>query len=213
MNISMALIIEFTAPIWIVLWIKYVRKSFVPKDMWIAISLAFIGMLLLAQVWKGMTLDTVGLIAAFLDAFALATYFILGERLGHSRPTASLNALGFGIASAIWAIAFPLWSFPTEIFAQSINLSGPLENYNAPGWALILWIVLLGTILPYLCVLAGIKILSASTSSVIGMLEPVFAGIFAWIWINETWNTIQLIGGATVIAGIYIADKTRTKVK
>jgi drug/metabolite transporter (DMT)-like permease len=213
MNISMALIIEFTAPIWIVLWIKYVRKSFVPKDMWIAISLAFIGMLLLAQVWKGMTLDPLGLFSAFLTAFALATYFILGERLGHSRPTASLNVLGFGIASAIWAIAFPLWSFPTEIFTQSINLSGPLENYNASGWTLILWVVLLGTVLPYLCVLAGIKILSASTSSVIGMLEPVFAGVFAWIWINETWNAIQLIGGATVIAGIYIADKTRSKVK
>ncbi len=104
----MALIIEFTAPIWIVLWIKYVRKAFVPKDMWIAISLAFIGMLLLAQVWKGMTLDPLGLFSAFLTAFALATYFILGERLGHSRPTASLNTLGFGIASAIWAIAFPL---------------------------------------------------------------------------------------------------------
>ena len=207
----MALIIEFTAPIWIVLWSKYVRKSFVPKDMWIAISLAFIGMHLLAQVWKGMTLDTIGVIAAFLDAFALATYFILGERLGHTRPTASLNALGFGIASAIWAIAFPLWSFPKGIFSQSINLSGLLENYNAPGWALLPWVVLLGTVLPYLCVLAGIKILSASTSSVIGMLEPVLAGIFAWIWINETWNAIQLIGGATVISGIYIADKTRSK--
>lgn len=213
MHVSMALIIEFTAPIWIVLWIKYVRKSFVPKDMWIAISLAFIGMLLLAQVWKGMTLDTLGLIAAFLDAFALATYFILGERLGHSRPTASLNALGFGIASAIWAIAFPLWSFPTEIFTQTINLSGPLEKYNAPGWALLLWVVLLGTILPYLCVLAGIKLLSASTSSVIGMLEPVFAGMFAWIWIGESWTSIQLLGGVIVIAGIYLADKTRSKVK
>jgi len=212
MHVSMALIIEFTAPIWIVLWIKYVRKSFVPKDMWIAISLAFIGMLLLAQVWKGMTLDTLGVVAAFLDAFALATYFILGERLAHSRPTASLNALGFGIASAIWAIAFPLWTFPTEIFTQTINLSGPLESHSAPGWALLLWVVLLGTILPYLCVLAGIKLLSASTSSVIGMLEPVFAGVFAWIWIGESWSAIQLVGGAIVIVGIYLADKTRTKV-
>jgi len=212
MHVSMALIIEFTAPIWIVLWIKYVRKSFVPKDMWVAISLAFIGMLLLAQVWKGMTLDTLGVVAAFLDAFALATYFILGERLAHSRPTASLNALGFGIASAIWAIAFPLWTFPTEIFTQTINLSGPLESHNAPGWALLLWVVVLGTILPYLCVLAGIKLLSASTSSVIGMLEPVFAGVFAWIWIGESWSAIQLVGGAIVIVGIYLADKTRTKV-
>ena len=212
MHVSMALIIEFTAPIWIVLWIKYVRKSFVPKDMWVAISLAFIGMLLLAQVWKGMTLDTLGVVAAFLDAFALATYFILGERLAHSRPTASLNALGFGIASAIWAIAFPLWTFPTEIFTQTINLSGPLESHNAPGWALLLWVVVLGTILPYLCVLAGIKLLSASTSSVIGMLEPVFAGVFAWIWIGESWSAIQLVGGVIVIVGIYLADKTRTKV-
>jgi drug/metabolite transporter (DMT)-like permease len=212
MHVSMALIIEFTAPIWIVLWIKYVRKSFVPKDMWTAISLAFIGMLLLAQVWKGMTLDTVGIIAAFLDAFALATYFILGERLAHSRPTATLNALGFGIASAIWAIAFPLWSFPTGIFTQTINLNGLLENYNAPGWVLLLWVVLMGTVLPYVLVLSGIKLLSASTSSVIGMLEPVFAGIFAWIWIGESWNVIQLIGGAIVIVGIYLADKTRTKV-
>jgi drug/metabolite transporter (DMT)-like permease len=212
MHVSMALIIEFTAPIWIVLWIKYVRKSFVPKDMWVAISLAFIGMLLLAQVWKGMTLDTLGVVAAFLDAFALATYFILGERLAHSRPTASLNALGFGIASAIWAIAFPLWTFPTEIFTQTINLSGPLESHSAPGWALLLWVVVLGTILPYLCVLAGIKLLSASTSSVIGMLEPVFAGVFAWIWIGESWSAIQLVGGAIVIVGIYLADKTRTKV-
>ena len=31
MNISMALIIEFTAPIWIVLWIKYVRKVICSK--------------------------------------------------------------------------------------------------------------------------------------------------------------------------------------
>ena len=212
MHVSMALIIEFTAPIWIVLWIKYVRKSFVPKDMWIAISLAFIGMLLLAQVWEGMTLDTIGVIAAFLDAFALAAFFVLSERLTPTRSTYSLTVLGFGISSALMLIIFPIWSFPFKIFNQAMNLEGPLKDFSAPGWTLILWIVVLGTVIPYLCVLSGIKILSASTSSVIGMLEPVLAGIFAWIWIGESWNAIQLIGGAIVIVGIYIADKTRTKV-
>jgi len=212
MHVSMALIIEFTAPIWIVLWIKYVRKSYVPKDMWTAVSLAFIGMLLLAQVWEGMTLDTIGVIAAFLDAFALATFFVLSEKLTPTRSTYSLTVFGFGISSAVLSIMFPIWNFPFHIFNQSMNLEGPLENFSAPGWTLILWIVLLGTVLPYLCVLSGIKILSASTSSVIGMLEPVLAGIFAWIWIGESWNAIQLIGGAIVIIGIYIADKTRTKV-
>ena len=212
MHVSMALIIEFTAPIWIVLWIKYVLKSFVPKDMWIAISLAFIGMLLLAQVWEGMTLDTIGVIAAFLDAFALAAFFVLSERLTPTRSTYSLTVLGFGISSALMLVIFPIWSFPFKIFNQAMNLEGPLKDFSAPGWTLILWIVVLGTVIPYLCVLSGIKVLSASTSSVIGMLEPVLAGIFAWIWIGESWNAIQLIGGAIVIVGIYIADKTRTKV-
>ena len=87
------------------------------------------------------------------------------------------------------------------------------ETGNTRGRTLIIWIVLVGTILVNLWLLSGLEILSASTSSVLGMLEPVLAGIFAWIWINETWNAIQLIGGATVIAGIHIADKTRSKVK
>ncbi|CAB4914344.1 unannotated protein [freshwater metagenome] len=212
MHVSMALIIEFTAPIWIVLWIKYVRKSYVPKDMWIAVSLAFVGMLLLAQVWEGMTLDTIGVIAAFLDALALATFFVLSEKLTPTRSTYSLTVFGFGISSALLSIIFPIWNFPFSIFNQSMNLEGPLEDFSAPGWTLILWIVILGTVIPYICVLSGIKILSASTSSVIGMLEPVIAGIFAWIWIGESWNVIQLIGGAIVIIGIYIADKTRTQV-
>ena len=81
------------------------------------------------------------------------------------------------------------------------------------GWVLLLWVIIPGTIVPYLLVLTGLKELSASTSSVIGMLEPVFAGIVAWIWIGESWTFIQLLGGAIVIAGIFIADRARSKVK
>jgi drug/metabolite transporter (DMT)-like permease len=44
------------------------------------------------------------------------------------------------------------------------------------------------------------------------MLEPVIAGIFAWIWLNQSWNAIQLTGGVIVLVGIYIADRARSKV-
>ncbi len=47
-------------------------------------------------------------------------------------------------------------------------------------------------------VLSGMKLLTASTSSVIGMLEPVIAGAFAWIWFAQSWDGIQLMGAATV---------------
>ena len=41
------------------------------------------------------------------------------------------------------------------------------------------------------------------------MLEPVLAGIFAWIWLAQSWAPIQLSGAAIVLVGIYIADRAK----
>ena len=210
MHVSIGLIMEFTAPIWIVLWLRYVMKRYVPPLMWVAIALAFSGLLLIAQVWKGQTLDPIGVIAALICAIALAIYFLLGEKLTGTRDVQSLSVIGFGVASLGLLIAMPIWSYPTQIFTQSIDLQGRFADYSLPGWVLILWIILLGTIAPYLLVVNGIKLLSASTSSVMGMAEPVLAGVFAWLWLFEEWNFIQLIGGVTVIIGIICADRARS---
>ena len=85
------------------------------------------------------------------------------------------------------------------------------DGYTLPGWVLILWIITMGTVLPYLCVVNGLKILSASTASIFGMIEPVLAGMFAWWWLNESLNAIQLLGCVIVTFGIVIADNARSK--
>ena len=210
LHVSIGLIMEFTAPIWIVLWLRYVKKKFVPPLMWIAIFMAFSGLVLIAQVWKGSTLDPIGVIAALADGIMLATFFLLGEKLTAKRDVESLMVYGFGFASLALAITMPLWSFPTEIFTQSMNLQGRFAAYSVSGWVLIAWVIIMGTIVPYLLVVNGLKLLSASTSSVMGMAEPVLAGVFAWLWLSENWGTIQLIGGVVVITGIVLADKART---
>jgi drug/metabolite transporter (DMT)-like permease len=209
MPISIALIIEFTAPIWIVLYVRFVLKRHVPSVMWLSLGLGFSGLILVGQVWRGLTLNGIGIIAAFIDAFALAAYFLLGEKLVANRSTDTLTVWGLGFASLIWAIVTPIWSFPFHILTEKINMLGTFKNYASPGWVLILWIVLMGTILPYVLVLSGLKQLSASTSSVIGMLEPVVAGGFAWWWLGEVLTPIQLVGGAIVIVGIILADRVR----
>jgi drug/metabolite transporter (DMT)-like permease len=210
LHVSIGLILEFTAPIWIVLWLRFVKKKIVPALMWVAIFLAFSGLVLIAQVWKGRTLDPIGVIAALLDGIVLASFFLIGEKLTGKRDVQSLMVYGFGFASLGLAIAMPLWSYPTHIFTQSTNLQGRFADYNVPGWVLIAWVIIMGTIVPYLLVVNGLKLLSASTSSVMGMAEPVIAGVFAWIWLSEKWNFIQLIGGVTVIIGIILADKARS---
>ena len=127
LHVSVALIIEFTAPIWILFYIRFIRKKFVPKLMWISITMGFTGLLLVAQVWKGMTLNGFGVIAAFLDAFALAAYFLMGEKLIAQRSTDTLTVYGLGFASLAWALVCPIWSFPFSVFSQEMNLMGTFK--------------------------------------------------------------------------------------
>ena len=208
--LSLVLIIEFTAPIWIALWIKYVRKMFVPGSMWVAIALSLLGLILLAQVWNGLSFDLIGLLGALFSAFALTAYFLIGKSFGTSRSALSLTVWGLGMATLAWSSSMPVWQFPFEVFTIDMDLQGVFAGNTLPGWVLILWIILMGTIVPYLFVISGLRLLSASTSSVIGMMEPVFAGIFAWIWLEQSWNGIQLIGAVVVLVGIYIADRARS---
>jgi len=212
MYIGIALLIEFTAPIWILLFLRFVLKKHVPKGLWYAIALAFTGLLLITQIWSGLSVDQIGLLAAFFDALALAGYFLIGDLLGKTKSSGAIATWGFGVASLLLVFALPVWNFPVAALTSKMNLLGRFESYELPGWVLILWIVVMGTIAPYLLVISGLKILSASTASIFGMIEPVLAGMFAWWWLNESLTTTQLIGCVIVILGIGIADRARSKV-
>jgi len=207
--LSLVLIIEFTAPIWIVLWIKFVRKTAVSKDMWVAIALSLLGLIMVAKVWQGFSFDLIGTFGALGAALALAVYFLMSQSQGTKRSAQAMVVWGMGVAGLFWSLVLPIWNFPTEIFTTEINLQGRFSDFSAPGWLLIAYIIVFGTMVPYLFVVGGIRRLSASTSSVIGMLEPVFAGVFAWIWLSQSWSAIQLAGGAIVLIGIYIADRAK----
>jgi drug/metabolite transporter (DMT)-like permease len=211
--LSLVLIIEFTAPIWIVLWIKFVRKGAVANDMWVAIALSLLGLIFVAKVWEGFTFDLFGTLGALGAALALAVYFLMSQSQGTKRSAQAMVVWGMGVAGLFWSIILPIWNFPTQIFTTSINLQGRFSDYSAPGWVLIAYIIVFGTMVPYLLVVGGIRRLSASTSSVIGMLEPVLAGAFAWIWLSQSWSAIQLVGGVIVLIGIYIADRAKANAK
>ena len=211
--LSLVLILEFTAPIWIVLWIKFIRKGAVANDMWVAIALSLVGLVLVAKVWQGFAFDLIGTLGAIGAAMALAIYFLMSQSQGTKRSAQAMVVWGMGIAGLFWSIVLPIWNFPTQIFTTQINLQGRFSDYNAPGWLLIAYIIVFGTMVPYLFVVGGIRRLSASTSSVIGMLEPVIAGVFAWVWLSQSWSAIQLAGGVIVLIGIYIADRAKTNAK
>jgi len=208
--LALVLILEFTAAIWIALWIKFVRRGYVAKEMWLAVFLSFTGLILVSKVWNGFKFDLIGIAASLLCAFALAAYFLMSEKIGKTREPISMLVFGMTFASLFWLVVLPPWTFPFEIFNTQMNLGGIADGTMVPGWIMIGGAAIFGTVVPYMLVLSGMRYLSASTSSVIGMLEPVIAGAFAWIWFAQSWDAIQLVGAATVLFGIYLADRAKS---
>jgi drug/metabolite transporter (DMT)-like permease len=72
---------------------------------------------------------------------------------------------------------------------------------------MILYVVIFGTILPYLLFMRAMKHLSASHTGIISTLEPVVAAVIAWIFLQERLTGLQLWGGLCVLLAIVILQK------
>ncbi|MGD9956136.1 MAG: DMT family transporter [Candidatus Nanopelagicales bacterium] len=206
--VGVALLIEFTAPIMVALWFRFVMREPVRDRVFLALLLALVGLAMVAQVWSGFSLDAIGVAASFGAAVALALYYVLGEKLVVDRDPVSLTMWGFFFATAFWAVVQPWWSFPWEtldLTAQPFGDSGPA----VPGWALISYMVVLGTVVPFALVLQSLRHLRATQASVVGMTEPVIASFIAFVLLGEVLTPVQVLGGAVVLAGVLLAETSR----
>ncbi len=78
---------------------------------------------------------------------------------------------------------------------------------QAPGR--VLWVVVLGSIVPFSLIVAALRHVTATRAGVVAMLEPVVATVVAWAWLQESLSAAQLAGAAVVLAGILLAQTAR----
>jgi drug/metabolite transporter (DMT)-like permease len=207
--IGIGLLLEFTAPVVVALWARLVWHEPVRRRVWAALALALAGLTLVAQVWEDVRLDAVGVAAGFLAAGALATYYLAGEHQTARRDALSLTCLSLGVATLFWAILQPWWNFPFDELGTTVPLGGELESASAPVWALALWVIVAGTILPFVLSLGALHHLPATRVATVSMIEVLLAAIVAWAWLDETLSAAQLAGGAIVLTGVVLAQTSR----
>lgn len=202
--VGVALLVEFTAPVLVAVWTRFGvparRRRSVHGRVWLALLLVVGGMAVLAQVWDGLTLDGLGLLAGFGAAGALAAFFLLSDHALGGRDGLSFAALVFTVGAIAWAILRPWWTFPVA------DLAGTSAVGGVPVWLLCVGVVLIGTVAPYLLIFTALRHLGATDASVVGTAEPLLAGLVAWAVLAEVLTPIQLVGGAVVMAGILLAQ-------
>ena len=192
----------------VALWSKFGDKNAVSNRLWLAIALTLVGLALVAQVWNGLRLDAIGVLAGIATAVALAVYWLLGEAGQRHRDGVSLTMWGFIFATATWTVIAPWWSFPWDVLA--LPTDSPMAGFPPlPVWAVVLWGVLLGTIAPFLLVLGSLRRIGAQRAGIVATTEPLWAGLIAIFVLSETLTWLQALGGVVVVAGIVTAETSR----
>jgi drug/metabolite transporter (DMT)-like permease len=179
---------------------------------WLALTVALIGLALVAEVWRGFSFEVIGLIAALGAAFALSAHYLITDRQMRQpepRDPVSLTMWGFGFAALFWVIVQPWWTFPwTELSGTSDASLGSILGQR-PLWVLSGWMIVMGTVVPFWLVVASMRHLRASQASVIGLTEPLLAIVIAWLVLAESLAFVQLVGGALILLGVVLAERSR----
>lgn len=209
--VSIALLLEYTAPVLMALWARFGAHEPVRRRVWAALALALTGLALVAEVWSGSDLDGIGVLAGLAAAFSWAFYFVYGERVVTTRDSLSLTFFAFGFATLFWSVLQPWWDFPWSLLGTDVSLLGNLADVTVPMWVLTVWLVVLGTIVPFSLLVASLRHLRPTQAGLVGMTEPVLATVVAFVWLGEALSPAQWVGGAVVLLGVVLAETARTE--
>ena len=207
--IGIALLIEYIAPLLVALWARYVFHERVRRRIWLALALALAGLALIVDVRHGGTISTAGIVFALCSAGTYTFYLLLAEHGVGDRDAVSLLAWGFGLGALFWCFLAPWWTFPAGRVSADVSLLGRLSHEHLPVWALMAFLIVIGTIVPFFLLVSALRHLPATRVGIIAMLEPVGATIVAWAWLNESLSAVQLIGAAIVLLAIVLAQTAR----
>jgi drug/metabolite transporter (DMT)-like permease len=209
LEIGIALLIQYVAPVLVALYARYVLHEPVRRRIWAALALAIAGLALLLQLWQGLVLDGIGVLASIGAAVTFALYILMADRGIRRRTSSSLLAYGFLFAALFWAVVQPWTSFPWDLLDDSVSLLGRLESIELPVWLLMAWMVVLGTIVPFGLLVGALRHVSPTRAGILAMFEPVAGTVIAYAWLREELDAIQLVGAAVVLCGIGLAQTAR----
>jgi drug/metabolite transporter (DMT)-like permease len=201
--IGIALLLEYLSPVLVTLWIRFVRRTTLHRAVWLGVGLAVAGLALVAQVWDGLSLDTVGLIAGLTTAGCSAVYFLLGEHSVAASDPVGITAWGLVIGAVAMSVLAPPWSL-----AGLVSAPAAFGPWHPPLWQLLLAIAIVSTVVAYVAGMASLRHLSSAVVSVLSLIEPVVATTLAWALLGQSLSAVQVAGGVVLLTGALIVQLT-----
>src|SRR5213596_2323617 len=194
-NVATAIILQYTAPIWVLLYAVFrgIQRATWQRIAGVALALAGIALVIGIFGSGGFKLDRIGVIAALLAAFSFAFYNIGGHSIlaRYDRWTVLLYVTGS--ASLFWILVNSPWKIAAA-------------HYSAAQWLFLLFFSLLSVLAAFSFYFAGLQHLEPTRAVVVSCLEPVFSIVIAAIALGEILRPLQAVGIVLVLAAIIVVQ-------
>jgi probable blue pigment (indigoidine) exporter len=142
-------------------------------------------------------LDTVGVAAALSGAVVMAFGVVLSKRW--TSPAPLLATTGWQL------VAGGLVLLPVAFLVEGAPPAA-LTAANLAGYA---YLTIIGSALAYALWFRGLRSLSPTDVTFLGLLSPVMATLLGWLVLDQRLTTAQVVGGFIVLAALITAQLKR----
>jgi len=198
LSVGVALMLEYLGIILVVGWM-WLRHGQRPRRLTVAgAATALLGLVLVLDVTGSTHLDPIGVLWGLGAAVGLATYFLLSASTGSRVAAVPMAWGGLLIGTVLLTVAGVAGLVPWHAGTADVRLIGHQTSWLVP----VAGLALVSAVVSYLAGIGAARRLGARLASFVGLTEVLFAVLFAWVMLGQLPGTVQLVGGAFIIAGV-----------
>jgi drug/metabolite transporter (DMT)-like permease len=193
-SVATAILVQYTAPVWVVLYSVFIMKEEKLDRITIislVVALAGCYLAVTSGSLQGINLRGWTILTGPLSAFAFAYQVIGTKQLLKRYSMWTLLLYMFGFAAIFWLCVNPPWN----ILAK---------EYQASDWGVLWLFAIVSILIPQSAFASGLRLLDASTAGIVSVLEPVIAIVAAFFILGESLSMIQAFGGCMVLLAVGI---------
>ncbi|HWO37893.1 MAG TPA: EamA family transporter, partial [Candidatus Acidoferrum sp.] len=185
-NVATAIIVQYTAPVWVLLYVVARRQQKLTAQKVTAVALAVTGIALVIDVLgsrsgSALHLDPYGLMAALLASFSFAFYNVGGHGILARHDRWRVLVWTLTAAAVFWLIVNPPW----KIVAA---------HYAPAQWLFLFVFSMLSVLGAFSLYFLGLQHLEPTRAIIASCLEPVFSILLAALLLGEVLRPIQISG-------------------
>jgi len=193
LNVAAAILLEYLAPVFIAMHSLFFLREKISRTTLIAIVGAVSGCYLVVGAYNLsiLSMNLSGILSGVGAALAFAWWSVHGEYGMRRYDPWTVLFFALLVATVIWNILHP-------------PLQALLRPHSPSTWFWIVFVALVGTILPFGLYYEGINWIRSTRASITATLEPITAAGISYIFLNEVMEPLQMAGGALVITSVIL---------